>query len=371
MRYWLIAVAMMWTMGTAWSQDITVSNVNLRQLPTDMGGMQVLVNFELTGENITADSPAYVFVRYSKDGGDTWQLLSREFFSMGTNDLFISGGSKNIVWWGAEETENFDPEQLQVKVRAIPMQRVAGGPFLMQSEPGQGRHMGEVLTPTSLPTCYVMRYEVTVAQYADYLNEMGKLGRGWNTRMARVERCGITQEGATPNLTYTVAEGRDRYPVIAVSWYDAVAWLQWAGLQMPTEAQWEKSSRGGAHLDGEAGAVANPMPERKYPWGDEKPNADGVFRCNQDGDGDGFEGTAPVGSFVEFNSPYDICDLAGNVSEWTRDWYTTTHHAGLDGFRVLRGGSWMAMSAGVTIITGATQFPIKESSIMGFRGIRE
>ena len=113
-----------------------------------------------------------------------------------------------------------------------------------------------------------------------------------------------------------------------------------------------------------------PLPDRLYPWGNEAPDADGAYRCNLDGEVDGFIGTAPVGSFSDFNSPYGIADLAGNVAEWTEDWYTTTHHAGLDGYRVLRGGSWMAMPAGVTIITGATQFPINESSIMGFRGVR-
>jgi formylglycine-generating enzyme required for sulfatase activity len=58
------------------------------------------------------------------------------------------------------------------------------------------------------------------------------------------------------------------------------------------------------------------------------------------------------------------------MAEWTLDWYSTSFHAGLDGFRMVRGGSWMAVPAACDAITGATQLPLKESSIMGFRGVR-
>jgi len=77
-----------------------------------------------------------------------------------------------------------------------------------------------------------------------------------------------------------------------------------------------------------------------------------------------------VGSFQRFASPYGVCDLAGNVAEWTLDWYSTSYHAGLDGFRMVRGGSWMAVPEGCDAVTGATQLPLQESSIMGFRGVR-
>jgi formylglycine-generating enzyme required for sulfatase activity len=59
--------------------------------------------------------------------------------------------------------------------------------------------------------------------------------------------------------------------------------------------------------------------------------------------------------------------MAGNVAEWTLDWYSTSYHVGLDGFRMVRGGSWMAVPSACDAVTGATQLPLKESSIMGFR----
>ena len=84
---------------------------------------------------------------------------------------------------------------------------------------------------------------------------------------------------------------------------------------------------------------------------------------------DGSRGSAPVGSFGGFDSPYGVSDLAGNVAEWTQEWYTTTYHAGLDGIRILRGGSWMAVPVACDAVTGATKMPVKESAVIGFRGV--
>jgi formylglycine-generating enzyme required for sulfatase activity len=99
------------------------------------------------------------------------------------------------------------------------------------------------------------------------------------------------------------------------------------------------------------------------------PDSDGEFRCNAYGEADGYPYTAPVGSFEEYNSPYRIADLAGNVEEWTLDWYTTSYHVGLDGYRMIRGGSWMEFPLVVDAISGATKAPILESGLVGFRGV--
>ncbi|HKI17557.1 MAG TPA: SUMF1/EgtB/PvdO family nonheme iron enzyme, partial [Isosphaeraceae bacterium] len=80
---------------------------------------------------------------------------------------------------------------------------------------------------------------------------------------------------------------------------------------------------------------------------------------------------APVGSYAGFNSPYGACDLVGNVAEWTLDSYTTSYHAGLDGYRMLRGGSYMDPTSGCDAIAGVSQLPAKDSRIYGFRGVLE
>ena len=108
-------------------------------------------------------------------------------------------------------------------------------------------------------------------------------------------------------------EGKGDHPVVNVGYEDARAYAEWAGKSLPTEAQWEYAARGG--LDGAT-----------YPWGDER-EPGGEYMCNYaQGEfplalehRDGFETTAPVGSFPP--NGYGLLDMAGNVWEWTADRY--------------------------------------------------
>jgi formylglycine-generating enzyme len=111
--------------------------------------------------------------------------------------------------------------------------------------------------------------------------------------------------------------GRDRHPVVQVTYEDAEAYARWAGKELPTEAEWECAARGGLE-----GAV--------FTWGDEhfpdgKPMANtwqGEFPW-QNVKLDGHEGTSPVGSFPP--NGYGLHDMAGNVWEWTTDFFTMRH----------------------------------------------
>ncbi|UCC97995.1 MAG: SUMF1/EgtB/PvdO family nonheme iron enzyme [Phycisphaerales bacterium] len=351
------------------SRWLEISDVKVNQYSTELAGPKVVAEYDIKDPNISPAAPAYVFVRYSIDSGRTWQLIPADSLRGNGFDIVEAPGRKEIIWWGTSHTSFTDLTQMDIRIRGIAMARVPAGEFVRKTLPGAGRDESkEIKLDADLPEFYMAKYETTISMYVDYLNEVGGEGAGFNARMANSDRCGIVRD---ENNTYSVQPGRDQYPVNYVSWYDAANFLQWCGLRLPTEAEWEKALRGGLYLDGDqARGKPNPLPERRYPWGDESPNADGVFRCNFDGADDGFDYTAPVGSFAKFSSPYGICDLAGNVAEWTLDWYTTSHHAGLDGFRVARGGSWMAVRAACDAITQATQLPLKESSIMGFRGVR-
>jgi sulfatase modifying factor 1 len=111
-------------------------------------------------------------------------------------------------------------------------------------------------------------------------------------------------------------KGRENYPVVHVAYEDALSFAQWAGKELPTEAEWEFAARGG--LDG-----------AEYCWGDEfKPR--GKFMANtwqgtfphENTREDGYERLAPVGAFPA--NGYGLYDMAGNVWQWTCDWYTAT-----------------------------------------------
>ncbi len=357
--------------GAAHGQWAQIAEVEIISDPTELAGRRVAIEYDLNDESVSASHPVYVFIRYSTDDGQTWRRVDPGFLR-GDVDLVDKPGRKTIVWWGTQKMIGGDIGGLRVKVRGLRMAAVPGGRFEMKSVPGGGHDETKTRrTVSELPLFHIARCETTVGMYADYLNETAVAGGGWNERMVSTARCGITRQGEPGSFMYSVAPGREDYPVTCVSWYDAIAFLDWCGLRLPAEAEWEKAFRGGLFLDGdESRKMPNPLPARKYPWGDEAPDVGGVYRCNFDGPEDGFEYTSPVGSFAAFNSPYGVCDMAGNVAEWTADWYSTSHHAGLDGFRMVRGGSWMALPIACDAVTGATQLPLKESSIMGFRAAR-
>lgn len=114
---------------------------------------------------------------------------------------------------------------------------------------------------------------------------------------------------------------RGRFPVVHVAYEDAQAYAAWAGKRLPTEAEWEFAARGG--LTGQVYAWGNEL----QPHGQHRANIyHGTFPSNDSGD-DGFAGAAPVGQFPA--NAYGLFDVAGNVWEWTGDWYHPDYYARL------------------------------------------
>ena len=161
----------------------------------------------------------------------------------------------------------------------------------------------------SLKAFYIDRTEVTMAAYSKFVSATSTPPpAGW-------------LDGKMP-------EGKGEYPVTNVSWFDASQFCKWKGGRLPSEQEWEKAARG---TEG-----------RIFPWGAEFD----IKKVNTLGE---YGGVTPVGKFTEGASPYGLLDMAGNVQEWTADWYGQYPGNTYDDkdygekFKVVRGGGWGGM----------------------------
>ena len=218
---------------------------------------------------------------------------------------------------------------------------IPAGEFLMGSPEGEGDDDEHPQHKVFVDTFYMDKYEVTNAQYKQFMDATGHKTPGfWDD-----------EEYNQPN-----------HPVVGVDWYDAKAYCQWAGKRLPTEAEWEKAARGG-------------LVGKKYPWGDNITHDDANY--SDTGGKDTWSGTSPVGSFAP--NGYGLYDMAGNVWEWCSDWFDSGYYetspeqnpAGPSSgpCRVLRGGSWLGIETYLRAACRDYGDPTGADYGSGFRGV--
>ncbi len=196
---------------------------------------------------------------------------------------------------------------------------VPGGDFLMGTD--NSSYANERPAHTVFLDPYWMdRTEVTNTMFEAFVDQAGyqtdaeKRGSsyGYNTDTGRSEQI-QGENWQHPLGPDSGLADLGEHPVVHVSWNDAQAYCEWAGRRLPTEAEWEKAARGT-----DAGT---------FPWGNDFDgtrlnSADvslGAGRGNSNFN-DGFQLSAPVGSFPMGSSPYGALDMVGNVWEWVNDW---------------------------------------------------
>lgn len=364
-----------------------VSNVVAHQVA---GTGNVQISFDVSdadGDQVTAR------VICSSDNGTTFDLLPVTL-SGEVNHPMAPGSGKQVTWDAAKDYPGRYWTQVVAKVYASDgfaasgeMVPVAAGAFLMGSTASytdeQPQHS------VNLDAFSIDKYEVTNAQFKQFIDAGGYATQafwsaaGWNWKNGN----NIIQPQYWTNGGAHGGPGWPDFPVMGVSWYEAEAYANFVGKQLPTEAQWEKAAKG---------------PDLwTYPFG----NALGPDRANYYLSGDPWDccNTSPVGFFdgrlhpnppfqtTNSPSPYGAYDMSGNVAEWTRDWYQSDYYASspasnpigpvAGNFKVNRGGSSNNQYCPACLTStkrsnatdgqyGTSTVPSARSEVLGFRCVR-
>ena len=205
-----------------------------------------------------------------------------------------------------------------------------------------------------LDTFWIMQTEVTNAQYA---------------------KCVMAGFCTEPAYEFWNEPELSNYPVTHIDWYQATAFAEWVGGRLPTEAEWEKAARGelgdlypwGNYAPNHSLANYASSPERRV-----EPSSLGLFTMPY---------TMQARTYDADASPYGVFDMAGNVSEWTQDWYDSNYYAsspfqnpvGSESgeHRVVRGGAFNVVGISIFISMRWSRDPLRGSNDLGFRVVRE
>jgi len=246
--------------------------------------------------------------------------------------LTIFGLCLLTVGSGVSDTTQIGKEYTPHGTKGGPMLYIPAGEFIMGSDSGGTDE--KPVHKVYLDEFFIDKYEVTNRQY---------------------QQC-VSAGSCNPNIKKDNSTNLQQ-PVVNVDWTQASTFCSWAGKRLPTEAEWEKAARG---TDG-----------RTYPWG-------GGIDCSRANYRDCNHGKSKtVGSYPRGASPYGAMDMAGNVWEWTADWYDEKYYASSPNrnpkgpssgsLRVLRGGGWNGSADALRVAYRLTGYPTLPDHCGGFR----
>ena len=227
--------------------------------------------------------------------------------------------------------------------------------YNIDNEKEWGDNDEEPVHKVFLKSYFIDRYEVSASDFANFLNQHLK-----QSPLYFQLGLGVTIQ-KIDNL-FRPRIGLSNYPANRVSWYGAETYCRWVNKRLPTEAEWEKASRG--------------TDSRVFPWGDKFPTQELVTyrrKFNQLG----FKALEKIDSMHAGRSPYGIHHMAGNVWEWVNDWYSDIYYeespyanpkgpdSGIS--KVLRGGNWYYKAYYMRTTYRFNEKPNKFKNWQGFR----
>lgn len=237
---------------------------------------------------------------------------------------------------GEEAKKSKDlPKEIQIEKDGSIMVLIPEGPFWMGQSKGRAHHDGHV-HKIYIKNIYVDKTEVTNAQYERFMEDTGYF---------------------QPNYWHDPRFNDPRFPVVGITWHDANMYAKWAGKRLPTEAEWEKSARGGLEL----------LP---FPWGETVSLENANYHSMS---------AKPVASY-EANG-YGLFDVAGNVWEWTADYYNKSYYPTspyknpqgpeFGRYRIMRGGAFNTSHYSLECGHRYSYDPTLSMYFIGFRCVKD
>jgi formylglycine-generating enzyme required for sulfatase activity/serine/threonine protein kinase len=260
---------------------------------------------------------------------------------------------------------------------------VPAGEFLMGSTDSDTKAQRNEKPQHSvfLDAYWIYGTEVTNTMFESFVNQTSYQTEAEKSGSAYVFNFGDVNWNLTQGANWNHPQGPNSslsnlglHPVVDVSWNDAQAYCHWVEARLPTEAEWEKAARG---TDG-----------RTNPWGNQPPAGNLLNFADVNlpvswadkNINDGYEFTAPVGSYPAGKSPYGVLDMAGNVWNWLNDWYSDTYYESSPSSnpqgpssgttRVIRGSAWYFNISDVRSAFRYGNLPDTSHDNVGFRCAR-
>ena len=257
----------------------------------------------------------------------------------------------------------------------MPMVFVPAGEFIMGSSDSDADKNEKPEHAVYLNAFWINQFEVTNEQFQDFIEHTSFVTtaeiQGWSWVFGN----GSTRvEGAfwaAPEGPGSHIDTRLDHPVVHISYSDALNYCKWAGGRLPTEAEWEKAARG--------------TDKRIFPWGEDPVTGNKANFCDANCPmdwsnrlfDDGYQITAPAGTYPDSESVYGVMDMVGNVWEWVSDYYLWNYYEssplsnplGPDSGEnyVIRGGSWVSEPQYLTCTTRYLSGADETSNDHGFR----